>query len=361
MQKTTVRNRQKIAMFKNRIRHIALLLAIIMGVAVCVAQENTTPADTAATWRQWLPKLHGVIRGRYELSTTTGESRFQVRNARLSLDGAVGPLIDYKFNIDLCERGKIKMLDVWGRVKPTSETKIQIGQYRMPFGLDCFRGPTNYIFSNRAAMSRYVANVRGVGIMLGYAPSRLPLSIEGAVFNPATISDHSSWHKDYAYALKGLFRKNGVTLTGGFMSLKPENVRINLWDIAGGWSNSTLHLEAEYMHKHYTHAAAPPVHAFNVFGDYRLPVTPRKFSRWGVHSRFDSMTKHSQGYADADGNLTIDQPTRCRLTIGSTLTYRYAMLRADLRLDYEKYFYGTGGRPDNEHGDRVSLELIINF
>ena len=34
----------------------------------------------------YIPKIHGTFRGKYELETEDGVSRFQVRNARMSVE-----------------------------------------------------------------------------------------------------------------------------------------------------------------------------------------------------------------------------------------------------------------------------------
>ena len=46
--------------------------------------------------KDYLPEIHGTIRGKYEYQTETGESRFEVRNARFSVSGNVHPLVAYK-------------------------------------------------------------------------------------------------------------------------------------------------------------------------------------------------------------------------------------------------------------------------
>lgn len=54
--------------------------------------------------KDYLPEIHGTIRGKYEYQTETGESRFEVRNARFSVSGNVHPLVAYKAEIDLSVR-----------------------------------------------------------------------------------------------------------------------------------------------------------------------------------------------------------------------------------------------------------------
>ena len=51
--------------------------------------------------KDYLPEIHGTIRGKYEYQTTMGAGRFEVRNARVSVTGNVLPIVAYKAEIDL--------------------------------------------------------------------------------------------------------------------------------------------------------------------------------------------------------------------------------------------------------------------
>ena len=64
------------------------------------------------------PKIGGTIRSKYEYQTEEGEGRFEVRTARINVTGKVTPEVSYKAEIDLCDEGKIKMLDAYTRLKP---------------------------------------------------------------------------------------------------------------------------------------------------------------------------------------------------------------------------------------------------
>lgn len=321
----------------------------------------TVSHDSPQNDFSYIPELHGVMRTRWEMATESGESRFQVRNARLSLKGRVAPIISYYLQTDFCDAGKIKILDAWSRIDVSRHVFVQAGQYRMPFGTDSFRGPASYFFNNRSFIGRYVCNIRGVGLKGRYSFSHIPLWLEGAVFNPSSISDHSKWNKRYAYAAKASWEPGDFRVETGFMSLRPENVRINLTGASLAWSAAGWTLEGEYMYKHYTNDAARPVHAFNLFADYGIGLRNCLFDRLSFQGRFDSMTAHSDGKNNDQGLLEAQLPSRSRITAGATLSYRYKIVKADVRLDYEKYFYGGRTRPDSEAGDRVSLELIISF
>ena len=91
--------------------------------------------------KDYLPEIHGTIRGKYEYQTETGESRFEVRNARFSVSGNVHPLVAYKAEIDLSDEGSIKMLDAYARVFPVKDLNFTIGQMRVPFTIDAHRSP----------------------------------------------------------------------------------------------------------------------------------------------------------------------------------------------------------------------------
>lgn len=308
-----------------------------------------------------LPHIHGALRARYEMATQGGEERFQMRNARVTIDGLISPAIDYFVQADLCDRGKMKILDAWGRLEVAQGLRLQAGQFRLPFGTDCFKAPSNYIFANRSFIGKNMNNVRGVGAKISWTHSLLTL--EGGAFNPTSITDQERWVKRLAYAGKAVLRPgHGLTIAAGAQTIIPDSVRINLTGASVGWTHGALTLEGEYMNKHYTRSAHSTAHAWNLFADYAFPVKAGIFNRASVQGRWDGMTAHSNGIRDSLGELTTNDPARNRITLGATLTYGYKAVRCDLRLDYEKYFYHHGVKaPSLDAADKVCAELVIRF
>ena len=102
--------------------------------------------------KEYLPEVHGTIRGKYELQTTNGMQRFQVR-----------PVIAYKAEIDLSDEGSIKMLDAYARFVPNDTWNVTLGQMRVPFTIDAHRSPHQQYFANRSFIAKQVGNVRDVG------------------------------------------------------------------------------------------------------------------------------------------------------------------------------------------------------
>lgn len=310
----------------------------------------------------YLPVVKGTVKGRYELDTDEMESRFQVRNARVSVSGYVAPVIDYKFELDLCDRGSIKTTDVWGGVFFTKALKMQLGQMRMPFGVDASRHIADYWFVNHSFLGSYVGNKRGVGGKLAYNFTPVPLKVEAGVFNTYTLNCHEVWQKKMSYAAKARYTIKNVFLETGLESTVPDSVRINHVDATVGWSAGRWAAEGEYVYKHYTNKTFKATHSWNLMASYRMPVKLGSFNSLSFQGRWDGATDHSDGNRDESGKLILTDAERQRVTVGSTLGYNYNKLSAWLRLNYEHYFHPSD-RPAHPvgQGNVVSVEMIVNF
>lgn len=332
---------------------------LLTSVIITLSAATLYAAGNSASF---VPQVHGVIRARYELSTLHAEQRFQVRNARIAVSGSLTKFFDYNVMTDFCDRGKIKILDAWARVNFTPAFQFQMGQFRMPFGVETFRAPQNYLFANRAYMGKMMCNYRAVGAKLAYTLPSAPLSFEAGMFNPNTIGDHTPWHRPMAYSAKVSFSHKNITLSTGFMSITPDSVRSNLVDLAAGFDNGTWLAATEFMLQNYTRKAAP--RSFGYVANLRRSFNVKwwEFNRASLQARFDGITRHSSGALLPNGKLAVTTPAANRLTFGGTLSYIHTKnIGIDIRLDYEKMFHhrNTVKTPDNS--DRLTLELIARF
>ena len=307
----------------------------------------------------YLPKINGTFRAKYEYQTESGESRFQVRNARVSLSGAVSRIIDYKAEIDLCDRGKIKMLDVYGRIHWKNVGFVTLGQMRVPFGTAVTRAPHLLKFANRSFISKQVANVRDVGVRLSYIPSNLPIKIEAGAFNGSGLTNQNEWRKDFAFAARAGLNIYGIKFELSGMSLIPDDIRINLFDTSLSLTYKNIFVEGEYIYKHYTNDSFDDVHAYHIVGEYKLPV-----KKWLRHiafgARFDSMTNNSSGFRNEDGFLETDDSSKDRITAGVTFV-PVTKIKAELRLNYEKYIYNETATINDSERDKLVIELMVRF
>lgn len=328
------------------------LVAMLCGVTLFASNDSIS----------LIPEIHGTFRGRYEVATRNGEQRFQVRNARLSLAGRISHGIDYFFQTDLCDRGKMKILDAWGRLSFTRRFALKGGQFRMPFGVETFKAPHNYLFANRAFLAKQMCNYRAVGAQLSFTFPHMPLTLEAGAFNPSTIGDHTGWHKKMAYSAKATYKTGNVLLSTGIMSIEPDSVRSNMLDGAVVWNAGRWSVAGEYIYQHYTNKAHKAAHGYMVMADYAMPIHIWEFNKLSFQGRFDGMTDQSTGIRNADGELTTNNPSRNRITVGSTLTYLHSKgIYADFRLNYEKYFYHSGVEITPDMADKFVAELVIRF
>lgn len=153
---------------------------------VLIAMALTSPFSVQAQDNEgkrlkdmpWMPQVSGTIRGKWEWQPNEKESRFEVRTARVALDGFIVPIVEYKAEIDLSDEGSIKMLDAYAGVLPVKGLNLRLGQMRVPFSIDAHRSPHKQYFANRSFIAKQVGNVRDVGFYAGYSLPAVPLTIE---------------------------------------------------------------------------------------------------------------------------------------------------------------------------------------
>lgn len=325
---------------------------------------SAVPLALAGDSIDYRPKFHGAVRSRWEMETQTGESRFQVRYARLTMDGNISRAISYFVQTDLCDQGKIKILDAFGKYSFKNGISFQAGQFRMPFGVETFMAPQNYIFANRSFMGKQMCNYRKVGAKVGYnVPVARPLLLEAGIFNNASIAHHDVWSKSYSYSGQATFTFDNVSISAGALSIKPEETRLNMYDVALSWSNSHLKIAGEYMTEHYCGTGLDNANSYCFYADYRLPLNVGIFNQWSIQGRFDGISNFCTddiALPDCPGVL-LDYYDAKRITIGTTFTYKYKSVFSDIRFNWEKYFYPSDIEAEQGLGDKIVVELVVRF
>lgn len=280
-----------------------LLLFALCAAAVPVFSETTASSEAAPEPVKekfnYMPKFGGVVVTRYEgryTSTEGWENSFKVRYARVNVRGNVLPQLSYFLQVDLCDQGKMKFLDAWARWTFSPQWAVQLGQFRVPFGIDAFRGPGTFIFANRAFIVKNMVNLRQVGFKAGYYGTKsFPLTLEAGVFNSKDKENHNQWQKAMDWAAKALYRVGDVTFSTSFVSLQPYAVRMNIVDAAVGYHDARWIAEAEFLNQHYTHRRFRNVKGYCVFASYGIPVKWDAFHTLSFQARFDGMGAHSSG------------------------------------------------------------------
>ena len=260
---------------------------LAMGVSGAYAQE-------------FAPEIHGTIRGKYEYQTSTNEGRFEVRNARISMNGKVNEYVGYKAEVDLSDEGKIKMLDAYARIYPARAWQFTIGQMRVPFTIDAHRSPHLRYFANRSFIAKQVGDIRDVGATVGYKFNvGFPIQLEAGLFNGSGLTDQKDyWTKGINFSGKAqLMLPRGVNLTLSLQKIKPNQTTIMMYDAGAYYHASGWHIEAEYLYKHYAHNAFDNVHSFDGFVNYDIPIRKKDVMLKKVSPllRYDFMSDHSDG------------------------------------------------------------------
>ena len=241
----------------------------------CSAFALADNADSVKTKKfDYLPKVSGTIRGKMEYQTNEKESRFEVRTARVALDGFVTPIVNYKAEIDLSDEGQIKMLDAYAGVLPTKGVALRIGQMRVPFSIDAHRSPHKQYFANRSFIAKQVGNVRDVGVYGSYTFDKVPLVIEAGAFNGSGLTNQKNyWTKEFNFSAKAqYFLPCGLTLEASVQKISPNGIHTYLYDGGVTFHRDRWTLEAEYLRKHYQNKAFNNVNAWDAFVCYDLPL-----------------------------------------------------------------------------------------
>lgn len=347
----------------NRKIFLLAALAICTSAPAVAADDDEDKVDRT-------PKVHGTLRGKYEYQTEEGEGRFQVRNARVSLEGNVTKIVSYKAEIDLSDEGQIKMLDAYTRLKPVRGLDFTIGQMRVPFTIDAHRSPHMQYFANRSFIAKQVGNVRDVGATLGYSfNAGIPIKLEAGMFNGSGLTDQKDfWTNNVNFSAKAqFFLPRGFNITLSTQKIKPDHIGIMMYDAGAYYHGHGWHVEAEYLYKHYADNAFDAVHSVDAFVSYDIPLRKCFFKKITPLVRYDYMSDHSDGMRynsdgdeDVSGSLIVNDYQRSRLTGGLTFSLSLPFV-SDIRLNYEKYFYRDGAIAKPSERDKIVIEFMTRF
>lgn len=336
----------------------SVFIAMMLAVGCpCGAQEKTV---------DFKPEIHGTVRAKYECQTEEGESRFEVRNARISITGKVVDVVSYKAEIDLSDEGNIKMLDAYTRLTPVDNLNFTIGQFRVPFTIDAHRSPHQQYFANRSFIAKQVGNVRDVGASLGYKfRGKVPVVLEGGFFNGSGLTNQKNyWTKKINFSAKAqFFLPQGFNVTLSTQKISPSDNTVMMYDAGTYWHANGWHIEAEYLYKHYNNKVFGDVHSFDGFINYDIKTKGKKcfVKKVSPLARYDYMNDHSDGTAvNDDGTFKVTDYKRHRVTAGVTLSLATPFV-SDIRLNFEKYFYRDGAVVKPSEKDKIVIEFMTRF
>lgn len=333
--------------------------------------------------QKYMPRVGGILRGKYEYEPDLNASRFEVRNARLAVDGTLPLRSSYKLEVDLCDESAIKMKDAWVRINPWRSLRFIIGQQRMPFSIDAHRNPSAQYFANRSFIAKQVGDMRDVGAAVGYDVAdkhdRKLLSVDAGVYNGSNLDNQkTAWFQhSLAYSARiQYFPTKGLALIPSVQHqlIANREASYTSLDFGAYYEAKGLHIEAEYLRKFYAHNAFDDCNAVNAMAIYKQTLKKEKTFIQNISYlvRYDYMDDHSDGkkgfetitsptLGEMRGRLLQSDAERHRLTAGVTFSVRNKYFPTDIRLNYEKYWYPHGGTPKQSEQDKIVAELMIRF
>ncbi|MCH5215003.1 MAG: porin [Muribaculaceae bacterium] len=329
---------------------IALLLALLLPALPAAAEKSI-----------YMPTFSGTLRARYEYLTQQNKGAFKVRNLRLGIEGYVAPVMSYRAEADFSDWGKVLLVDAYVRLTPVKGLYFNLGQSRMPVTIAAHRAPCQQYFANRTFLARHLG-IRDLGLVGNYTFAKVPLTLQASVFNcSGTGAEKNFWTNSYGFTAKIIspFLPHWYA-SASTARLKRGIAWSQVYDVGAYFDNGLWHVEGEYLHRHYNHDLFTAVNAFDFFVYRNFPIDKKMVSGVSGAVRYDYMSDFSSGTPGADGKLFADFPECHRLTAGATLSFT-SKFQADIRLNYEKYFFRKGVVPGTADDDRLVLELIAHF
>ncbi len=302
--------------------------------------------------------IHGAIRGKYENNTSTGNQRFQIRNARVNFSGQLNKLTSYKAELDFSNQGRTQVTNVFLKFTPNKWFNLTLGQQKIPFGTANLRGPASYYFANRSFVGKQLTRgMRDVGIMATFSNKKyIPIQLKAGVFNGDGVNSQP-WQKDMTYAVKMIaFPVKKWQISLNYSSIEPFGLRMNLFDFGTYYDLGNLHLEAEYVHKTYEDKVFDATNSFSTFMAYNIMLNRKNIKKITPLIRYDMMTDNNRGQISA-GKYLVDDVERQRITSGLTISLDKPFVN-DIRINYEHYMYKDGV----VNGDnKFVIEYVVKF
>jgi hypothetical protein len=303
------------------------------------------------------PSIGGTIRGKYEYNTSLEAHRFQVRNARYSIRGAVSAHASYKAEIDLSNEGQIRMLDAFVQMNATPQLAFVIGQQKVPFSTDNLRSPHDLLFANRSFLGKQLAGLRDVGATIEYDFNEIfPLEFIAGVYNGKGLYNQQEWRNELSYALRTVY---SPTKTWEFQlnynTIQPYELRLYIFNGGVKYATDRWIFETEVYHKQYDEMAFPDTRGFFAMVSYDIP-TPKFKSIESISPRvrYDYMSNDNNGRIDDITNsYIVNDVERSRFTSGINLNFKKPFIN-ELRLNYEHYMYAA-------HLPNKDSKLVIEF
>ena len=370
---------------------------LIFGLFIC--SIGTSLAQQSSI--NYIPRLDGVVKVRSEWNTDNGDFRMAVRNTRLGFRGLINEDLGYRLQMELSNNGSFNILDAYITYK-WDNTSFLVGQQHYQFSSDVMRGPSNNPFANRAFIGKFITNYAspinrnfddfedfdmsnlgsrdvGVTIWQNFKCLNIPCTAIVGIMNGAG-ANKATWRNSPNYIGRLIVggQKGFQGVVGTYVgaldnalytdtSNLPKRFHMLMWNLEARYTGTNLSLDAELAVERvdYNHRIPDRMNkstvAGSVWGSYRIDqnwkripyIMPLLRFDFGRDIDFHNMLSGSHDRANVE-----------RITAGINLGLHKTYNRAELRFQYEKYFFHN--RPTDFavnalFNDKFTTELCLLF
>ncbi len=323
----------------------------------------------------YTPKVSGLLKAKWEYAFEDKSGRFDIRNMRIGVGGKLSPIIDYKVQVEYSSnaRGRdVYMIDAFAIARPFESFSITFGQFFVPFSDELVASPSQLAYANRPFTTEYVnigASGRDIGAMAQYdIKGNIPVSLIAGVFN-GQGANNTDWQKHPAILGRVIYgTMDGFRASVKYYTRKDTlDRRVTQYGVDARYAKNRYRIEAELAVRDSVNVEDSRLWSSYLQGAYSFAINNNRALKYiEPNLRGDAM-----GYNIFDEGFDIG-----RITFGVNFGFVPKVLNAEVRLNYEKFFFrGTregirnaaeylgyfANRTDKRLSDRFTIELLLKF
>lgn len=344
-------------------RKFASLLVLALLPILSFAQQPDSSL-------RYIPKVTGLVKAKWEYSFEDNKNRFDLRNSRLGIVGNINPYVSYKMQVEYSNHGKIMLLDAFGTFDVSKSFSVSFGQVTIPFSEDYVISPSLNMFANRSFIAKFInPSSRDLGVTAEYRfDKKIPITLQGGIYNGMGINN-PEWQDSPHFLGRVVYG----TMKGFRTSIKyyggkdTADLKTAQYGIDFRYATDRYKIEAEWIIKDSLDVDDSQLSGAYIQGAYNFPISNGKKLKYiEPQLRGDAM-----GYKVFKNGFDVS-----RLTLGLCFGFDRKLMGAEVRLNYEKFFFrgsmdkirenaGYSGYfdagSDKRLFDKFTIELLIKF
>ena len=340
---------------------LALLLSVC-GVTIGFAQQD------------YKPEVYGLVRAKYEVSAYDGQSRFDIRNARIGIRGLAAPNFNYAVQIDANTQGGLSLIDAYAGYR-LGDLRITLGQQSHHLNMEYSRGSGRNYFSNHSFLGSYLTRsfsnvdnnpqVRDIGssdmgALLRYKyESDIPVEVMLGLFKGSGMIN-PQWGRG-ANLLGRIIvgGEEGLAGSAGYYGgASMLSSRMDVWSAGARYRKGGFYAEAEYGQRTQKTgensddvmrlAVVYALYRFPLFTPLAKSISPILRYDYGENIKFINNSGKLEGF-DAQ-----------RITGGITIGLSERELKSEIRFSYE-HFLMKNKTSDYKENPMLQNKFVVEF